>query len=376
MTVANELETEIRDGIVADENVHDDTETDDIAESVQYRITSYGADFDVAGLVRRINEGSIFVPDFQRPFVWTPKQASQFIESLLLGLPVPGIFLTIDPETNRMMVIDGNQRLKTLQYFYAGEFAGNPDTGEKAKPFALQGVGPASDGKTYADLRPSDRRWLDDSLFHATITRQLFPEDGMSSVFHIFQRLNSSGQRLTPQEIRQAIYRGPLLDAVRQLNENPDWRAIFGHKHHRRQKDQELILRFWALYQQSDAYRRPMLAFLNDFAESYQQPGEQFLRDGQNLFAAVMRQFYAGLGEKAFRTDENRPLNAAVFDSMSVGLACRIAKNDSPTDRAVRDAHTALLADQQYLSTISKGTAQNDSVRTRIDKAVAMFEEA
>ena len=372
MTTANELAPEIRDGIVADENVHDDTETDDIAESVRYRITSYGADFDVAELVRRINEGSIFVPDFQRPFVWTAKQASQFVESLLLGLPVPGIFLVIEPETKRLMVVDGNQRLKTLQYFYAGEFPGNPDTGQKAKPFALQDVDAAFDGKTYPDLRHSDRRRLDDYLFHATMTRQLFPEDGMSSVFHIFQRLNSSGQPLVPQEIRQAIYRGPLLDAVRGLNENPDWRAIFGPKH-RRQKDQELILRFWALHQQSDAYRRPMLAFLNDFAESHQQPCQQFLQDGQNLFAAVMRQFNAGLGAKAFRTAGNRQFNAAVFDSMSVGLACRIAKSDSPTDQALRDAHSSLLADEQYLAAIAKGAARNDSVRTRIDRAVATF---
>ena len=376
MATANEQEYEIRDGIVADENVHDETETDDIAESVQYRITSYGADFDMAGLVRRIKNGSIFVPDFQRPFVWTAKQASQFIESLLLGLPVPGIFLTIDPETNRMMVIDGNQRLKTLQYFYAGEFPGNPNTGEKAKPFALQGVDSAFAGKTYVDLRQSDRRRLDDSLFHATITRQLFPEDGMSSVFHIFQRLNSSGLRLTPQEIRQAIYRGPLLNTIRELNENPDWRTIFSrnkHRKHRRQKDQELILRFWALYQQSDSYRSPMLGFLNAFAESHREADNQFLREGQDLFATVMRQFYTALGVKAFRTQAGGQFNAAVFDSMSVGLAYRIAKSDAPTAAAVRDAHLSLLADEQYLASVSKGTAQNDSVRTRIDKAIAAF---
>ena len=376
MTIANEQELETRSDADVDEYVNDDTETDDDAESVQFRITSYGADFDMAGLVRRIRNGSIFVPDFQRPFVWTAKQASQFIESLLLGLPVPGIFLTIEPETNRMMVIDGNQRLKTLQYFYAGEFAGNADTGEKPKPFTLQGVDSAFSGKAYADLRSSDRRRLDDSLFHATITRQLYPEEGMSSVFHIFQRLNSSGQRLTPQEIRQAIYRGSLLNTIRELNENSDWRTIFSpnkHLKHRRQKDQELILRFWALYQQSGSYRSPMLGFLNAFAESHREPDDHFLREGQDLFAAVMHHFGAALGSKAFRTEGSRQFNAAVFDSMSVGLACRIAKSDSPTDHAVQDAHSVLLADDQYLASVSKGTSQNDSVRTRIDKAVAAF---
>ena len=206
-----------------DASVRDETETTDIVEEVNYRITSYGVDFDVEGLVRRINEDDIFVPDFQRGFVWSFKQASPFIESLLLGPPMPGIFLTTEPITEKLMVIDGQQRLKTLQYYYSGKFReGNQD-------FALQGVVPAFDGKLYRDLRQPDRRRLDNSLFHATITRQLFPDDGMSSVFHIFQRLNRTGQRLTPQEIRQAIYRGPLLYHVRDMNVNDDWQNVIVH---------------------------------------------------------------------------------------------------------------------------------------------------
>ena len=119
---------------LAEETVRDETENNDIEEAVNYRITSYGVDFDVEGLVRRINGGDIFVPDFQRGFVWNFKQASQFIESLLLGLPVPGIFLTMEPATEKLMVIDGQQRLKTLQYFYSGKF------GDGEQKFALQGV--------------------------------------------------------------------------------------------------------------------------------------------------------------------------------------------------------------------------------------------
>ena len=105
-----------------DASVRDETETTDIVEEVNYRITSYGVDFDVEGLVRRINEDDIFVPDFQRGFVWSFKQASPFIESLLLGPPMPGIFLTTEPITEKLMVIDGQQRLKTLQYYYSGKF--------------------------------------------------------------------------------------------------------------------------------------------------------------------------------------------------------------------------------------------------------------
>ena len=144
-------ESEDRNGRLNEQSVNDDTAAYDVEEPVNYRITSYGVDFDVEGLVRRINEDEIFVPDFQRGFVWTLQQASQFIESLLLGLPVPGIFLTTEPETEKLMVIDGQQRLKTLQYYYAGKF------GESEQTFTLRGVTPAFEGKQYSDLRQPDR---------------------------------------------------------------------------------------------------------------------------------------------------------------------------------------------------------------------------
>ena len=366
----NTVNGEWSDAVRADPNVKDDTETDDVVEAVSYRISSYGVDFDVEGLVRRINEEDIFVPDFQRGFVWTQKEASQFIESLLLGLPVPGIFLTLEPDTEKMMVVDGQQRLKTLQYFYAGEF------GESGRPFALQGVDAAFEGKNIGDLREPDRRRLNNSLFHATITRQLFPKEGKSSVFHIFQRLNSTGRRLNPQEIRQAIYRGSLLNTIRELNDNSDWRAIYGLGKSRRQKDQELILRFWAMYHRHPEYRAPMYGFLNAFTEDCRKADGKFLENGKWLFAETMQIFNTALQRQAFRTEDSRQLNAAVFDSMSVGLALRIAKSGAPGPEAVKATHIALLADAAYVSSVSGGTAQESAVRTRFAKAIQAFEAA
>src|SRR5258706_15619947 len=90
---------------------------------VEYAISSYGADYPVDGLVKRMSAGSIFIPPFQRSYVWNVYRASRFIESLLLGLPVPAIFLSRDESTQKLLVIDGQQRLRTLQYFYEGVFA-------------------------------------------------------------------------------------------------------------------------------------------------------------------------------------------------------------------------------------------------------------
>ena len=376
MTVANELEPEIREALVADENVYDDTETDDVAETVRYNITSYGADFDVEGLVRRATRGSVFVPEFQRGFVWSLQQSSRFVESLLLGLPVPGIFLAQDPETEKLMVIDGQQRLKTLQFFYSGVFGDATPEGRQPRPFALRGVNKEFERLKYADLREREQERLDNSLLHATVVRQNSPDDGMSSIFHIFHRLNTGGERLTPHEIRQALYRGGLMNSVNELNNNDDWRAIFGPKS-RRQKDQELVLRFWAMYVRAQEYAAPMQGFLNNFVEQNRNPSIEFLYEGRSLFTATMKAFNAAVGRRAFRTEGSRQLNAAVFDSMAVELARYINRKHGvpPASDVLREIHDTILKDDEYISSVAGGTAQAAQVQIRMRKAAAAFGE-
>src|SRR3954454_89039 len=109
------------DLVVGPEGVADiDPEAEDEELPFVYSITSYGADYPVDGLVKRLESGDIAVPDFQRQFIWPRARIDRFIESLLLGLPVPGIFLAREPETNKLLVIDGQQRLRTLAAFYKG----------------------------------------------------------------------------------------------------------------------------------------------------------------------------------------------------------------------------------------------------------------
>lgn len=88
----------------------------------KFAIESYGADYTVDSLVDRMRKGAFTIPEFQRKFVWTIRHSSKFIESLLMGLPVPGIFLYKEAATNKHLVIDGQQRLKTLQAFYDKRF--------------------------------------------------------------------------------------------------------------------------------------------------------------------------------------------------------------------------------------------------------------
>ena len=111
------------DAIQEDEELEGEISPDDeVVPLVSYDVTSYGSDPEVEGLVGRLRRGDIIIPPFQRDYVWRQPEASKFIESLLLGLPVPGVFFATDPNTNKQLVIDGQQRLKTLLFFYDGFF--------------------------------------------------------------------------------------------------------------------------------------------------------------------------------------------------------------------------------------------------------------
>src|SRR5712671_1846212 len=240
-------------------------EGDSEVAPASYVISSYGADYTVDGLVKRVREGSIYVPQFQRGFVWDMKDASRFVESLLLGLPVPSIFLSKEADTGKLLVVDGQQRLLSLRYFYDGIWE------PTKKEFSLRGVGGPFEGKTYKTLRDENRRRLDDAILHVTIFKQDEPSDDQSGIYQVFERLNSGGKRLTPHEIRSAVHHsGGMREFLQDLNKNPEWRSIYGPEDGR-MRDQELVLRFLAFYYDAAHYQSPLVSFLNGFMGSYKK---------------------------------------------------------------------------------------------------------
>ena len=187
------------------------------------------------------------------------KDASRFVESLLLGLPVPSIFLSKEFDTGKLLVVDGQQRLLSLQYFYDGIWK---PTGNV---FKLKGVQAEFEGKTYQTLQEENRRQLDDAILHAIVFKQDEPSEDESSVYEVFQRLNTGGKKLTPQEVRSAVHHsGRIRDLLDELNKYSQWRMIYGVEDVR-MRDQELILRFFALLYQGDKYQAPMVTFLNKY---------------------------------------------------------------------------------------------------------------
>ena len=350
-------------------NVEDEASLDDTVIPEHYDITSYGADFDVEGLVKRMKRGDIFVPEFQRGYVWPQQMASRFIESLLLGLPVPGIFLARENRSNRLIVIDGQQRLRTLAYFYEGFFHQKADSASR-RIFKLTKVQPEFEGCTYESLTEQDRIKLNDSIIHATVVKQESPKDGDTSMYHIFERLNNGGLKIAPQEIRTAIYHGNMIDLVKRLNDYDNWRSIFGKKS-LRLKDEELILRFLALYYDADSYRQPMEEFLNKFAEKHTKAEQSFLNGAERLFKNTIDTVRDSLTDKAFRPE--RSLNAAVFDSVMVGLSRNLQGRPCDKKEAIQTPYHSLLENADYLRLISRSTSDENNVKERLRKAEKAF---
>lgn len=372
----DELTTDASDD--ADEpKVDDDTELDTEVAPVQYEITSFGADYDAEGLVKRQIREDIYVPPFQRDYVWTIREASRFIESLLLGLPVPGVFLSKQADSKRLLVIDGQQRLKTLRFFFDGVFAPDPESNTR-RVFRLSGVQEQYEGHTYETLEEDDRITLNDTIIHATIVKQESPKGDNTSIFHIFERLNTSGRKLSAQQIRVAIYQGDVLDMLRELNEDDAWRAIYG-KRSRTLKDEELILRFMAMYFDRGNYSRPMSTFLNSFcikaAKKFESQKEKTLtRDAcEKLFKAAIKLVFKSIGEKAFRRGGS--LNAAMFDSVMVGISTRLANAENkPNKKKIKNAYEELLLDDEFIERVTRSTADKEFVKERTLKAITAFE--
>ncbi len=347
---------------------------DDVTPIISYDVSSYGSDPEVEVLVNRLRRGDIIIPPFQRDYVWRQPEASKFIESLLLGLPVPGIFFATEPSSNKQLVIDGQQRLKTLLFFFDGYFNPKPED-KNQKVFFLTKVQKPFEGKTYKTLEENDRIRLETSIIHATVVKQNAPPEEDTSLYHIFERLNSGGRRLTEQEMRLALYHGQLIEKLKELNNYPNWRKVFGKVHHPRLKDQELILRFFAMLENRHKYERPMGEFLNKYAGANRNVDAKKIDWLGSVFCATIDAFLVSLDVRPFRLTKS--LNVAVYDSCMVGLSTRILEiAKGPIDHGkVSVAYKSLLEDTEYIEKVSRSTADDAFVQRRMALAIHRFSE-
>lgn len=367
---------------VIDESIEDDEGLYEMQES---SLGYFGADFDVRGLVTRLNDGDIVIPrfdpdesegaslqGFQRQRVWSKAKMEQFIESLLLGWPVPSIFLVLD-EDQRYLVLDGQQRLTALQHFVSGFY---PD----GKPFKLVEVAEHLKDATYETLSAESKRRLNNTFIQATVIEPK-GEDGPESVYRLFGRLNSGGVTLTPQEIRVALFLGPVVDWIRELNRDMNWRQLYG-KPNPRLKDHELILRILAMGEvisliagnwedeelRKTAYTPPMSECLNTYLRSHRPLDDVDVTALTAAFEASTKLLFQVAGRDGLRF--NGRINAAHVDALMSALMWLHRQDSLPAKQVLADGLNELRRDRQYAEFVTKSTSHRENVYGRLRLAL------
>lgn len=285
-------------------------------EEMLSRVSSYNLSYSVTTLLDLINRSELELePEFQRYFVWDKKRASLFIDSLLIGLPTPSLFFGRNRSKEDFVVIDGLQRLKTIFFFFKGEFSN--EKGDSA--FRLIGLtGRPWNRCSYEELSLELKRRLQNAVINVTVIDDV---DLNPDVVHeLFYRINTGGVTLTNQEVRNCVYGGPFNTALHKLNRYDNWRHLLGSSIiDKRLADVELILRFFALYVNWENYRPPMREFLSRFqAENREKENKEL----ENVFKETVDTIFRNIGEDAFK--KTKVINKALLESLMVAIATNL----------------------------------------------------
>ena len=341
----------------------DDIEKDEGDEhefSTSYKLNCSGIDFDVCGLVRRQNAKSIYLPDFQRNYVWGKKRASKFIESLLLGLPIPSVCLYRE-EDNKLIIIDGFQRLETIRLFYSKVFTDGTS-------FKLSGVSKEYSGKTIDDLDDACKIKLDDTLIHATVVKADDPQErNYNAVYLIFERLNTGGVKLSPQEIRNCIYHGEFQKVIEQLSNEDSFKNYFAIDS-KRKKDQEIVLRLFSLSKNYADYSGNMKEFLNGFMDSHKSEDATFLDKELKIFKETLI-IITKLKEEIFKPKGN--LNLGILDALFVGTFINLERGKKIPEDNFHECIDNIVNSEVFKKYIETGkTHHTVQMKSRIEFAI------
>ena len=372
----------------------DDAEDDGGINIDQYDITASPNDFNLVTLGSFIDRGAVRIPGFQRHFVWDLPRASRLIESLILGLPVPQLFL-YEESRNRFLVIDGQQRLMSIYYFIKRRFprqesrqelravfddAGHiPDEvlndDKYFRPFKLQLSGRFSD-------RPSRFHGVDyDSLdeyqsqfdlrpLRNIIVKQVSPSDDDSSIFEIFNRLNTGGMNLRPQEIRTSMYHSTFYSMLYDINVESTWRSLLGapapdlHL-----KDIEVLLRGFAMLVDGDKYAPSMLRFLNRFSKKCRTHDSQQNEYLKELFLSFLEACNE-LPDDTFQNPHDNRFNITLYEA-AFAAACGPAFTERRRVAGALSAERvrALRKDSAFSQAAAFNTTSTANVNKRLSRS-------
>ena len=366
----------------------------------EYDITASPNDFNVMTLNSLVESDVLRIPAFQRNFVWDLKRASKLIESLILGLPVPQLFL-YEQERNKFLVIDGQQRLMSIYYFIKKRFPRRDKRSELRRIFERYGRIPAAvlDDDTYFQTfnlrlpeKLPNRRNKFNSLNYRTlgddyrtrfdlrpirniVVRQNRPSADDSSIYEIFNRLNSGGVNLRPQEIRTSMYHSKFYDMLYKINLEEGWRKILrSNTPDLHMKDIEILLRGFAMLVDGNNYAPSMVKFLNRFSEKCRHLKPDRNKYLKRLFDSFL-EACSHLSDDAFINKYNGRYNIALYEATFVAACAKAFAEERLADGNLNPAQIQTLEkDVEFVDASQNRTTSTVNVKKRLNRAQAIVE--
>lgn len=361
----------------------DEQDVDEPTLITDYDILTSPNDWNVLTIAHYMEAGAIKIPYFQRNYIWDVKRASRLIESLIIGLPVPQLFL-YEEGRNSYLVIDGQQRLLSIYFFVKGRFPRPGRRGYLRRLIAEDGLNEAAlaDNEAFQDFRLnlSSPDGTSASPFHRqkyaqlgefkptfelrtlrnVVIKQVTPT-GHDAMYEVFNRLNSGGMNLTPQEIRASLYRSHFMRLVYALNlENP-WRELISKPEpDNRMKDVEVLIRATALATGSRDYQSPMTTYVNNFSREAQTWSEGAATETVARLRDVIDRCLQA-GTDAYR--RGGKFSPLLFESVATYLWDHL--DESPTEPQV----AALARDPDFVESLQEGSTKTVNVRKRSEAA-------
>ena len=324
------------------------------------KIRTQAYDKSVEDTVRMIEKGRIFLqPDFQRySQVWDYKTASQLIESVLLNVPIPPIYVA-EEDDGSWNIIDGLQRLTSFKNFYEGKFK-------------LRGL----DSLKELNKQSYESILDNGSLRIILITKESHPE----MKYDVFMRLNRGSVKLTEQELRNCLYRGSLNDLIKDLRNNTQLLDILNlEKPHKRMDDAELILRYFALSENFDrenisisGYKGIMKTFLNAYMDKNKNMCEEQVNELKEKFNSTLNKVYSIFGKNSFKRIESngefyRWINKAIYDFIMLSFEnypLEILINNK--EKILEALKTCVNENKDFEDSITVGTSEPRRMEYRL----------
>ena len=359
--------------------LEDDSDLD--IEVDQRKIIWQAKDFSIREFLSMKNDGELILqPDYQRNFVATDLIASKLIESILLDVPIPVIYLAEEQDGN-FSVIDGQQRLTSFISYLNGKF---PDD----RPFRLSGLKVLSElnRSTFGELSTEHQKKIRNTTIHSIIIKK---ESNPDIKFEIFERLNTGSTKLNEDEIRNTVYRGGYISLLHKLSANPLFHDLVKKDNFKKRMIYNgMILRFLAISEKSYLnYRSSMKQFCNKELRDNRNLTPEKAREFKNRFEHCLDLVKIVFGEHAFRRyipgNETKAgywaigqINMALFDLQMVGFV-NYSKNEILTkaDAIREELMNLMITDNTFQYLIAYKTSDTDNVKKRFRIYMDMLEK-